>query len=44
MTMLSLRARLTIWYTLALLLALSLFGANVLWQQRRIGGGALTRA
>jgi two-component system OmpR family sensor kinase len=37
MTKLSLRARLTLWYTLALLLALSLFGANVLWQQRRIG-------
>ena len=37
MRTLSLRARLTIWYTLALLLVLSLFGANVLWQQRRIG-------
>ena len=37
MNRLSLRARLTIWYTLALLLVLSLFGANVLWQQRRIG-------
>jgi two-component system, OmpR family, sensor kinase len=36
-TTLSLRARLTLWYTLALLLVLSLFGANVLWQQRRIG-------
>jgi two-component system OmpR family sensor kinase len=34
---LSLRARLTLWYTLALLLVLCLFGANVLWQQRRIG-------
>jgi two-component system, OmpR family, sensor kinase len=33
----SLRARLTLWYTLALLLVLSLFGANVWWQQRRIG-------
>jgi two-component system OmpR family sensor kinase len=34
---LSLRARLTLWYTLALLIVLSLFGAEVLWQQRRIG-------
>ncbi|HEV3056783.1 MAG TPA: ATP-binding protein [Vicinamibacterales bacterium] len=34
---LSLRARLTVWYTLALLVVLSLFGANVLWQQGRIG-------
>jgi len=37
MTRLSLRARLTLWYTLALLVVLCLFGANVLWQQRRIG-------
>jgi heavy metal sensor kinase len=37
MRTLSLRARLTLWYTLALLVVLSLFGANVLWQQRRIG-------
>lgn len=37
MTSLSLRARLTLWYTLALLVVLCLFGANVLWQQRRIG-------
>jgi two-component system OmpR family sensor kinase len=37
MTTLSLRARLTLWYTLALLAVLCLFGANVLWQQRRIG-------
>jgi heavy metal sensor kinase len=37
MTMLSLRARLTLWYTLALLVVLCLFGADVLWQQRRIG-------
>ena len=37
MRTLSLRARLTIWYTLALLLVLCLFGANMLWQQRRIG-------
>jgi two-component system OmpR family sensor kinase len=34
---LSLRAWLTLWYTLALLVVLCLFGANVLWQQRRIG-------
>jgi signal transduction histidine kinase len=34
---LSLRTRLTIWYTLALLIVLSVFGASVLWQQRRIG-------
>jgi signal transduction histidine kinase len=37
MTTLSLRARLTLWYTVALLVVLCLFGANVLWQQRRIG-------
>ncbi len=37
MKMLSLRARLTLWYTLALLVVLALFGADVLWQQRRIG-------
>src|SRR6266705_75313 len=37
MRMLSLRARLTLWYTLALLVVLCLFGADVLWQQRRIG-------
>jgi two-component system, OmpR family, sensor kinase len=37
MRTLSLRARLTLWYTLALLVVLCLFGANVLWQQRRIG-------
>ena len=37
MTRLSLRARLTLWYTLALLVVLALFGADVLWQQRRIG-------
>jgi signal transduction histidine kinase len=34
---LSLRVRLTIWYTLALLVVLSLFGADVLWQQGRLG-------
>ena len=37
MTTLSLRTRLTLWYTLALLLGLLLVGANVLWQMRRIG-------
>ena len=37
MTRLSLRARLTLWYTIALLLVLCLFGADVLWEQRRIG-------
>jgi heavy metal sensor kinase len=37
MRMLSLRARLTLWYTIALLVVLSLFGADVLWQQGRLG-------
>jgi heavy metal sensor kinase len=37
MRTLSLRARLTLWYTIGLLVVLCLFGANVLWQQRRIG-------
>jgi two-component system OmpR family sensor kinase len=37
MKMLSLRARLTWWYTIALLVVLSLFGADVLWQQGRLG-------
>ena len=37
MTRLSLRAQLTIWYTAALLVVLSLFGAYVLWQQGRVG-------
>jgi heavy metal sensor kinase len=37
MTRLSLRARLTLWYSIALLVVLCLVGANVLWQQRRIG-------
>jgi two-component system, OmpR family, sensor kinase len=36
-TPLSLRARLTVWYTLALLVVLGLFGADVLWQQGRLG-------
>jgi two-component system OmpR family sensor kinase len=33
---LSLRARLTLWYTLALLAALALFGVNLLWGQARL--------
>jgi two-component system OmpR family sensor kinase len=33
----SLRARLTLWYTLALFVVLCLFGADVLWQLNRIG-------
>src|ERR1700674_1738284 len=36
MTTLSLRARLTLWYTLALVVGLCLFGADVLWVQSRI--------
>src|SRR5215831_6659031 len=34
---LSLRSRLTVWYTVALLIVLALGGAVVLWQQGRIG-------
>jgi len=34
---LSLRARLTLWYSVALLLVLALFAAVVVWQQGRIG-------
>ena len=37
MRTLSLRARLTLWYTLALVVVLGLFGADVLWVQSRIG-------
>jgi heavy metal sensor kinase len=37
MNRLSLRARLTLWYTIALLAVLIVFSINVLWQQRRIG-------
>ena len=37
MSPLSLRARLTLWYTLALLVVLGLFAADVLWVQSRIG-------
>jgi heavy metal sensor kinase len=36
-TRLSLRAQLTLWYTLALFVMLGLSGATVLWQQQRIG-------
>ncbi len=39
----SLRARLTLWYTLALLVVLCLFGVNVMWQQNRIGTRRLDR-
>jgi len=35
-TGLSLRARLTVWYALALLVVLCLFAAGVLWQQSRV--------
>src|SRR6516225_5171254 len=34
---LSLRSRLTVWYTVALLIVLTLGGGVVLWQQGRIG-------
>ena len=37
MKRLSLRARLTLWYTLVLLVVLCVFGADVLWQLNRIG-------
>lgn len=37
MKRLSLRARLTVWYTLALLIVLCLFAADILWQQGRLG-------
>ena len=37
MKTLPLRARLTVWYTLALVVALCLFAANVLWGQARLG-------
>jgi signal transduction histidine kinase len=37
MKRLSLRARLTVWYTFALLVVLCLFAADVLWQQGRLG-------
>src|SRR5262245_45085617 len=34
---LSLRARLTVWYSLALLAALTVLAAAIVWQQERIG-------
>ena len=37
MKTLSLRARLTLWYTIALVLVLGLFGGNVLIEQKRLG-------
>jgi len=37
MKRLSLRTRLTVWYTFALLVVLCLFAADVLWQQGRLG-------
>ena len=37
MTTLSLCTRLTLWYTLALVVVLGLFGADVLWVQSGIG-------
>jgi signal transduction histidine kinase len=37
MTTLSLRARLTLWYTVALVVILGLFAADVLWIQARLG-------
>jgi signal transduction histidine kinase len=40
---LPLRARLTLWYTLALVVALCLFAANVLWGQRRLGARRVDR-
>jgi signal transduction histidine kinase len=40
---LSLRTRLTLWYTLALVVAVCLFGADVLWGQGRLGVRRLDR-
>jgi signal transduction histidine kinase len=37
MSRLSLRTRLTAWYSVALFVVLGLFGADVVWQQSRIG-------
>ena len=37
MSPLSLRARLTLWYLATLLVVLSVFGAEIVWQQGRIG-------
>jgi two-component system OmpR family sensor kinase len=43
MRTLPLRARLTLWYTVALLVVLCLFSVNVLWQQKRVGTGRVDR-
>ena len=43
MKRLPLRARLTLWYTLALVVAVCLFGADVLWGQGRLGVRRLDR-
>ena len=43
MKALSLRARLTLWYTLVLCVVLSLFGAAVSWQVDRIGSRRVDR-
>src|SRR5262245_54217333 len=40
---LSLRARLTVWYTVALLLVLAIGGVTVSWEQGRIGLGRVDR-
>ena len=37
----SLRTRLTIWYSVALLIVLCLVGVELLWQQNRIGLGRI---
>jgi signal transduction histidine kinase len=37
MKKLSLRTRLTVWYTLALVVVLGVFGADLLWGQQRLG-------
>src|SRR6478735_7438568 len=43
MTRLSLRGRLTLWYTLALIFALAFFGVDVLWVLNGIGAGRVDR-
>ena len=43
MRRLSLRARLTLWYTLAIVVALCFFAADVVWIQRRLGVRQLDR-
>jgi signal transduction histidine kinase len=43
MRTLPLRARLTLWYTVALLVVLCLFSVNVLWQQKRVGTSRVDR-